>query len=69
MFGLTVTDLIQQRYPHLRVGPAAVCRCTVIPLSLGLVSHGYDTGSEGLYKKKSYAGRDVKFPFLQYERI
>jgi hypothetical protein len=30
VFGLVVTDLIQDLYPYLRVGPASVRQCVVI---------------------------------------
>ena len=30
VFSLAVTDLIQDLYPHLRVGPASVRQCAVI---------------------------------------
>lgn len=36
-FGLAITDLIQELYPHLRVGPASVR--TVLIARQGLVSH------------------------------
>jgi dsRNA-specific ribonuclease len=49
VFGLAVTDLIQQLYPNLRVGPASVSRCVVVPLSLGQVSHGDYAEIKGLY--------------------
>jgi hypothetical protein len=68
VFGLAVTDLVQQLYPYLRVGPASVRRCAVIPFGLGLVPHGDHTESEGSYEKQKYAGNDVRFPFLPYER-
>jgi hypothetical protein len=67
VFAWAVTDLIQQLYPRLRVGPASVRRCAVIPLSLGQVSHDY-TESEGPYQTQRYAGRDVKLLLLPQER-
>ena len=61
MFGLAVTDLIQELYPYLRVGPASVCLlCTISPPRLGLISHGNYTETERSYETQRYAGRDVK---------
>jgi dsRNA-specific ribonuclease len=40
VFGLALTNLIQDRYPHLRVGPASVRRYSVIhPLVLSNVGN------------------------------
>jgi hypothetical protein len=49
VFALAVTDLIQQLYPNLRVGPASVRRCVIVPFSLGQVSHDDYAESEGSY--------------------
>jgi hypothetical protein len=40
VLALAVTDLIQQLYPHLRVGSASVRRCAVIPLNSGIIFYG-----------------------------
>ena len=46
MFGFAVTNLIQDLYPRLRVGPASVRRYGII--ALDLVSHCGHTESERL---------------------
>ena len=38
VFGLVVTDLIQDLYPYLRVGPASVRQCVVIFIGFCLSS-------------------------------
>ncbi|KAH9987218.1 hypothetical protein BJV77DRAFT_950439 [Russula vinacea] len=38
VFSLAVTDLIQDRYPHLRVGPASVRQCAIIRIGSCLSS-------------------------------
>ena len=58
-FGLTVTDLIQNLYPYLRVGRAAVRQC--VSSALGL-SHGDYLESERSHKAQKPDRRDVMSP-------
>ncbi len=60
VFALAITDLIQDRYPYLRVGSASVRQCAVF--ALDLISHGSYPESQRSYKVQRRRRRDVMYP-------
>jgi hypothetical protein len=67
VFGLAITDLIQDLYPYLRVGPASVCQC--LSFALCLVPHCNYPEIERSHKAQKRDRRDVMPPLSSHEVI